>query len=82
MEKVLEQTTVEQQDPFPSETRDLPSSESDMEEFSVEVQTGNWADHMEFVEGLAKLEPEDEHKALSSGLYCIGIGWGQGHLYE
>lgn len=31
-----------------------------MEEFSVVVQTGNWADHMEFVEGLAKLEPEDE----------------------
>lgn len=41
LEKVLEQTTVTQQDPFPSETRVLPSSESDMEEFSVEVQTGN-----------------------------------------
>lgn len=68
--------------PLLSESRDRASSESDDEEFWVEVPAGNWADHMQFathhedddmldigleMHGLS----EDEQEALSSGRHCV-----------
>lgn len=54
VEKVVGQT-VARQDPA--------LSESDGEEFLVEVPAGIWADHMEFVDELAEIEPEPSESA-------------------
>ncbi len=56
VERVLGQATVAQYDPLLSESRDPASS--DNEELLADVPAGNWADHMEFIDGLVKLESE------------------------
>lgn len=40
------------------ESRNWASSKSDSKDILVDSPAGNWADHMELVEGLAELEPE------------------------
>ena len=63
VERVLGQATVARQDPLLSESRDPASSASDSDEPLAHVPTGDWAEHMEFVDGLAELEPEPPESA-------------------
>lgn len=72
LESVLGQTAVAGHGPFLSELVNLAWSESVGEESSFKVQTDNWADHMDFVEGyLASLYQCTE-------IYCLIVanyGW-------
>ncbi len=63
MERVLEQATVARHDLLLPESRNPASSESNAEELLADVPTGNWADHMELVDGLIELEPEASESA-------------------
>lgn len=51
-----------------SEWRDPTLSESNGEELLVKVPAGNWADHVEYAEGLAELELEPSQSTSSCSL--------------
>ncbi|CAI5667496.1 unnamed protein product [Oreochromis niloticus] len=58
VEKVLGRSAVARHDPLLSESGAPASSESEDEDFPVDVPAISWADHMEYVDGLADDEPE------------------------
>lgn len=58
VERVLGRSAVARHDPLLSESGAPASSESEDEDFPVDVPAISWADHMEYVDGLADDEPE------------------------
>ncbi|XP_076746637.1 uncharacterized protein LOC112431703 [Maylandia zebra] len=58
VERVLGRSAVARHDPLLSESGAPASSESEDENFQVDVPAISWADHMEYVDGLADDGPE------------------------
>ncbi|XP_025756432.1 uncharacterized protein LOC112842962 [Oreochromis niloticus] len=77
VEKVLGCSAVARHDPLLSESGAPASSESEDEDFPVDVPAISWADHMEYVDGLADDEPEPCRSAdddvLDIGLDIHGL---------